>query len=213
MSFSITKRWVISQITFETKMVLIFFTAKLKFLFAILPFSVLFYMIFLNTAKKLEVAESNHIMEKIPVSFSLSVRVSFLFFLVHFLSLTLYLPLSLFLSLSLSSLSLSFTLSLSLSPLTPLSLSLSFTLSLSLSLSLFHTHTLSLFSNSSLSLSLSISLTLTLTHFLSLSLSLSLFDAALQLLLCGVMPSSLILITMSYSREFFLIINDLTGTF
>ena len=48
------------------------FTAKLKTFFLILPFSV-FSDLFINKARKLEVAVSNPIMEDIPVSRSLSV--------------------------------------------------------------------------------------------------------------------------------------------
>ena len=62
-------------------MVLIFSFAKFK-VFLILPFSI-FFMV-----RKLEVAVSNSIMEDIPVSFSLSVSVPFLLFLVHVLFLS-----------------------------------------------------------------------------------------------------------------------------
>ena len=46
------------------------------------------YDLLINKARKLEVAESNPIMENIPVSFSLSVRAPFLPFLVPVLSLS-----------------------------------------------------------------------------------------------------------------------------
>ena len=55
--------------TFETKMVLNFFTAKLKLL--ILPLSVFFlFDLITNKARKLEVAESHHVMENFPISLS-----------------------------------------------------------------------------------------------------------------------------------------------
>ena len=77
------------------------FTAKCKnFPFEFWTFILFLYYLIINKARKLEVAESNIIMEKIPLS--LSVGDSFFLFLVHVLSLALSLSLSLPLSLSLS---------------------------------------------------------------------------------------------------------------
>ena len=92
-----SRRWDIWQNFRDKKWFLTFFTAKLKTF--ILPSHFFLNDLFTNDGSKLEVSESNPIMESIPLSLSLSVRVSFLLFLVHVLSLFLWLSLSLSLSL------------------------------------------------------------------------------------------------------------------
>ena len=79
-----------------------FFTAKLETVVFNFAFFSFFYASLTNKARKLEVAESNPLMEKFPISLSLC-RLFFLsYFLLTFLSLSLSLSLSLYLSLSLS---------------------------------------------------------------------------------------------------------------
>ena len=68
----LSRRWVTWQNFRYKNSFELFFTAKLKtfvFNFAVL----IFFMIFFNKSRKLEVAELNPIMESIPISLSLSV--------------------------------------------------------------------------------------------------------------------------------------------
>ena len=90
-----SRRWVTCQ-NLREKNGSNFFNAMLKTFISNFAFSV-FYDLFTKKVRKLEVAESSPIMGNIPVSFSVSVRVPFLLFLVRVLSLTIYLSLSLFL--------------------------------------------------------------------------------------------------------------------
>ena len=79
----------------EKKWFLTFFYCEVENFFFNFAFFSFLYVLFINKARKPEIAECNPIMEVSP--FSLSVRVPFLLFPVHvFLSLTLYLSLSLF---------------------------------------------------------------------------------------------------------------------
>ena len=77
-----SRRWVSLQ-NFREKNGFEFFYCEAQNIF--LPFSV-FCDLFTNNARKLEAAESNFIMENVPISLFLSVRVSSLLFLVHVFS-------------------------------------------------------------------------------------------------------------------------------
>ena len=100
-NFSILGDWLFHR-TFETKKLFwTFFTAKLNF-FWILPFAVLFYMIFLLTRLENYKLQSRiQSWKNIPVSFSLrrlgflSFSFSFTFYLSHSISLSLFVDASL----------------------------------------------------------------------------------------------------------------------
>ena len=73
-----------------------FFSAKSEYFFKFCTSVFFLYDLINDKARTLKVAESNLMMKIIPGSLSVSAGVSFLLFLVHFLSLTHRLSLSLF---------------------------------------------------------------------------------------------------------------------